>query len=79
MNTLKASVVIHMRIFRTDDPAADFNRWDAEQTAWLRKRPVCCYCGEHIQDDYFYQINDEVMCKDCLDGQFRKDVEDYIE
>lgn len=68
-----------MRIFRTDDPAADFSALDAEQTAWLRKRPVCCYCGEHIQDDYFYQINDEVMCKDCLDGQFRKDVEDYIE
>jgi formylmethanofuran dehydrogenase subunit E len=60
----------------------NYSQWEnheRQQEAWLRKRPVCCYCGEHIQDDYFYQINDEVICKDCLDGQFRKYVEDYIE
>lgn len=67
-----------MGIFRTDDPAADFDRWDAEQTAWLAKRPVCCYCGEPIKDDFCYEINGEYYCEDCLDMHFRKAVNDCV-
>lgn len=66
-------------MFVTDDPHKDFDRWDAEQTAALEKMPVCSYCGEHIQDDYLYEINDEVICESCLEQNFRKNVEDYTE
>lgn len=64
-------------MYRTDDPIADFNRWDAEQQEWIEKRPVCSICGEHIQDDYYYLINDEIICPDCLENEFRKEIEDY--
>lgn len=63
----------------TDDPVADFDRYDAEQQAKLEKLPVCSYCDTHIQDDYLYEINDEVICEECLNQNFRKNVEDFIE
>lgn len=63
----------------TDDPYADFDRHDAEQQAALDRLPKCSYCDEPIQDDYLYEINDEVICEDCIKDNFRKKVEDYIE
>jgi formylmethanofuran dehydrogenase subunit E len=66
-------------MYRTDNPFADFDRWDAEQEAKLEKLPKCSYCCEHIQDEYLYEINDELVCEECLNQNFRKNVEDYIE
>lgn len=66
-------------MFYSDDPLFDFYRHDAEQEAWLAKRPKCADCCEHVQDDHFYLINDEVICPDCLESHFRKDVEDFYE
>ena len=66
-------------MFYTDDPERDFDRYDAEQQEQLEKLPVCSYCLEPIQDDYLYEINDEVICEECLNENFRKNVEDYIE
>ena len=67
-----------MSIYRTDDPIADFDRYDAEQSKWEEKLPVCSECGEKVHDDYFYEINDEVICSECLDSNHRKWVEDYV-
>lgn len=61
-------------IFRTGDPLADFAAWDREQARVLDLLPECAYCGEKITDDYYYEINDEVVCEDCLDSFFRKEV-----
>ena len=59
----------------TDDPIADFNRWDAEQQAKLDKLPKCAECGEPIQDDYCYEFNDSYLCEECLNENHRKAVE----
>lgn len=63
---------------RTDDPVRDFLVHDAEQQKALEKCPKCSMCDEYIQDDYLYEINDEVICEECLKDNFRKNVEDYI-
>lgn len=63
----------------TDDPVRDHDRYQEEQNKWLEKMPVCSICDEYIQDDYLYEINDEVICEECLKDNFRKNVEDYIE
>ena len=63
----------------TDNPLADFESWDAEQTAKLERLPVCADCGEPVQDDHYYLINDEVICPDCLESGYRKDIDEYIE
>lgn len=65
-------------MYITDDPIADFERWDAEQQERIEKLPVCSICGEHIQDEYCYEINDEIFCADCLDDEFRRETEDYV-
>ncbi len=54
------------------------DRYEAEREKELEKLPECCYCGEHIQQDYAYCINDEWICDDCIDF-FRKSVESFIE
>lgn len=56
----------------TDDPFADFNRWDAEQNRQLEQRPVCADCDNPIQDETAYYINGEWICKDCMSAYERE-------
>ena len=62
----------------TDDPVADFLRYDAEQEAKLEKLPICCECKHPIQSDECYEFNDELICPDCLEKNHRKWVEDIV-
>lgn len=62
-------------MFLTDDPVADFDRYDAEQQKQLDRLPKCDICDHPIQDDHYYQINGDNVCPDCLDNEFRKDVD----
>lgn len=66
-------------MYRTDDPIADFNRYEAEQQRKLDKLPKCDICGEPIQDDYFYNIYGDIFCEECLNDKFRKSTEDYYD
>lgn len=57
----------------------NYSQWEAherEQEQRLAKRPVCDYCQEHIQDDFYYEINGENICEHCLDQFFRKEVDE---
>ncbi len=66
-------------MYYTDDPAADYLRYDAEQQAELDKLPKCAYCDEPIMTDECYEINDELICEECLIQEHRKWTEDYVE
>lgn len=48
-----------------------------EEEEWLAKRPKCSDCGEPIQDEYCYLINDELICPECLKYNYRKNTEDF--
>lgn len=63
----------------TDDPLADFNRYDAEQQKMLDKLPRCSECDHPIQDEYCYEINGELICDECMFQNHRKAVDDYAE
>lgn len=65
-------------MYRTDDPHADFDRWDADQADAIALLPVCCDCGEPIFDDFCYQIYDEVLCEECLNQNYRKVTTDLM-
>lgn len=56
----------------TDDPIRDFERHDAEREAAIELLPVCCECGERILDDFCYEINDVIICEECLRDNYRK-------
>ena len=63
----------------TDDPIRDFERYDQKQEEALDKLPRCSICDRQIQDDYLYVINDELICEKCLERDYRKETDDYIE
>lgn len=60
----------------------NYSQWEAheaEQEAWLSKRPVCRHCGEHIQDDFYYYIDGDILCEDCMNDKYRRCQDDYYE
>ena len=61
------------------DPLADFDRYSAEEERELDKRPKCSDCGEPIQDEKFYLINDEFICLTCMEDNYLCWTEDYID
>ncbi len=65
--------------YRTDDPLADFARHDAEQCEAEKKLPKCDYCNKPITDDFLFDFNGDIICERCLNDNFKKPVDDYIE
>lgn len=56
----------------------NFDMWhlfDNEQERQLDGLPVCADCDNHVQNDHYYLINDKVICPDCMDSWYRRDVE----
>ena len=58
----------------TDDPIADAVAYDAELARLEKQVPVCCHCNRPVMDDYYYEINDEVICAECMDMHFKREV-----
>ena len=56
-------------MYRTDDPAAEFARYDAEMSAALEHLPKCKICGDEIQQDFAYHdpIDDDWICSGCFE------------
>ena len=65
-------------MFYSDDPVADFERYDANLQEQLEWMPHCIDCGEPIQDDHLYNINGDLFCEDCMKANFRRPTENYI-
>ena len=63
--------------YRSNDPEADFLCFDAQRAKDEASLPHCDYCGEVIYESY-YEINDEIICEDCMASHFRRDVEDFL-
>lgn len=66
---------VNKMFYRTDDPLRDFDRYDSEQQRNLDMLPKCDICGEPIQDDYCYEINDELICHECLEANYKKRID----
>lgn len=65
-------------MFFTDDPVADFSRHDAEQEAELELLPICSECGERIQDEHCFVINDMPIHESCMKENYRVSVTDLM-
>ena len=57
------------------DQWSEYNRQKEEE---LKKLPECCECGEAIQSEYCFEINDEFVCERCLIENHRKSTEDVV-
>lgn len=69
-------------MFYSDDPHADFDRWDRERERRLAKRPCCAKCRENIRDDELFNFDGDLVCPECvgewLDEHYKKRTTDYI-
>lgn len=63
----------------TDDPIADFDRYDRQQQAELDRLPRCSECDNPIQTEDCVEFNDELICLQCLKDNHIKKVEDLTE
>lgn len=60
----------------------NYSQWklrEQQHECWLKKRPLCDYCEEHIQEEHFYLINGECICPDCMENNFKKWTEDFVD
>lgn len=66
------------KMYFSDDPIRDFERWDADREARLARYPVCFFCGCHCQGEKAYLIQDKWICEDCM-HDFSVYLDDYLE
>ena len=65
-------------MYRTDDPVADFDRYDRDRADKESRLPHCDCCGCAISNHY-WNINGEIYCEECLNDNFMRDAENYEE
>ncbi len=41
-----------------------------------RERPTCDYCDQPVTERYWYVINGDVICRQCLNDNFRRGADD---
>ena len=68
-------------MYYSDDPGFDFMRQDMDQERKRARLPVCDNrkCRRKINDDYYWEIDGDILCEKCMNLRYRKYVEDYIE
>jgi len=54
-----------------DDNYSLWRLMEREEERRMTLLPVCGYCGRPVQEDYYYRINDEIICPDCMEHCFR--------
>ena len=62
----------------------NYDLWEAheaKQEAALARCPVCENrgCGKRIQDDFYFYIDGEIFCEDCMQDKYMLRTEDYAE
>lgn len=64
-------------MYGTDDPVADFERYDREQARKEARMPHCDICGNAIYEEY-YEIKETIICEECLE-HFKHYAEDDMD
>lgn len=62
-------------MYRTDDPHKDFMRYEQEKRRIERKLPKCIHCEAPIWQETAVKIGGCWFCDECLDDNFRFNVE----
>lgn len=61
----------------------NYNLWEAHERRkekLLEQLPLCeaHKCRHPIQDDYYFEIDGEILCEDCMNRRYRKNTEDFV-
>ena len=58
------------------DNYSQLERHEAEMERRLSQRPVCEDCGEPIQDEFYFNVEGEILCEECMHDRYRKRADD---
>jgi hypothetical protein len=67
--------LIYMANAREGEEMDNYERWERhndEQERLLEQLPKCDYCEEPIQDEYAYRIDNELICQECLELNYKE-------
>lgn len=42
----------------------------------MSERPLCDICEQPVAGDHYYNINGDVICQDCMEEYFRRELDD---
>lgn len=54
--------------YRSMSLAHDIEQYLAAEDRALARYPICCRCGEHIQQETVVRIGNDYYCDECLDA-----------
>lgn len=60
----------------TPDNYDQWERHDREMERRLAARPVCGDCGNPIQDEYWFEVEGEILCEECMHDRYRKSADE---
>lgn len=64
----------------TGDALRDFDRYEARRQRALDRLPRCYECGEAIQTDEFYEVDEgKYICPHCLEENHKRWTEDFAD
>ena len=66
-------------MFYTDDAERDFAMHDMEQARREARLPVCDKCKKRINDDIYFEINEEILCENCMSDEYARSTEDWLQ
>ena len=55
-------------------PFTSLAEFEAEVDRLAKQVPVCSRCDKPVAEDFYFEINGEVICAECLDKYFRRKV-----
>ena len=64
--------------FRNGDPDRDFDRYDRQMSQLEAKLPQCEKCCRPIHDDIYYEIDNEILCEDCMQDMYAGSTHDWL-
>lgn len=65
--------------FYSDNPVADYDRYDAYLARQEARLPVCDDCDKPIHGDDYYEIDGEILCEECMKDRYRRSVADWLD
>lgn len=68
-----------MSCFRLRDPLDDFNYRDRKQAEYEARLPRCeeKKCGKRIDEDFYFEIDGEILCEKCMKRRYQRSTEDF--
>ena len=56
-----------------------WERHERECEARLARCPECEKCGKKIQSDFYFYIENEILCEGCMEDKYMRRTEDFME